>query len=109
MEYAAETEPASEEAPADAPMGSMAASERSGWDENMPTGDAEARVLYLSGEGAEAWLEENGEPLGGGSWRVTLEAVNALPDTLTLTAADELQKPEDNTLVITLAETEETP
>ena len=69
----------------------------------------EAPVLTLSGEGAEEWLKENAEPLGDGRWLVTVEAVNTLPDTLTLTAADEVQKPADGMLIVTSAETEAAP
>lgn len=60
--------------------------------------------LTLTGEGAAQWLEEHAEPLGEGRWRVTVEAVNELPDTLTLVG---LQEPsEDGTLIITLEATE---
>ena len=67
---------------------------------------ADSPVLTLSGEGAEEWLMANGEPLGDGRWRVSVEAVNALPDTLSLVG---LQEPADGALVVTLAETEAAP
>ena len=58
-------------------------------------------TLTLVGEGAAEWLEANAEPLGGGLWRVSVEAVNELPDTLALVAADGPQEPVDGTLIIT--------
>lgn len=60
-----------------------------------------AYTLTLMGEGAAEWLEANAEPLGGGLWRVSVEAVNDLPDTLALVAVDGLQEPADGTLIIT--------
>ena len=47
---------------------------------------------------AAEWLEANAEPLGGGLWRVSVEAVNELPDTLALVG---LQEPVDGMLTIT--------
>ena len=68
-------------------------------------GTAEPDVtLTLSGEGAAAWLAENAEPLGEGRWRVSVEAVNTLPDTLSLTG---LQEPVDGRLIVTLETPEE--
>lgn len=61
-------------------------------------------TLTLMGEGAEKWLAEHAEALGEGRWRVTVEAVNTLPDTLMLVG---LQEPaEDGTLIITFGTTE---
>ena len=76
---------------------------------DLRSGADEAPVLTLSGEGAAEWLKENAEPLGDGRWLVTVEAVNALPDTLELVAADEVQKPVDGMLIVTPAETEAAP
>ena len=70
------------------------------------TAEAAPPVLTLIGDGAAEWLEENAEPLGDGRWLVTVEAVNALPDTLELVAEADLQQPVDGTLVITLGTTE---
>ncbi len=73
-----------------------------------PAGDAKnaaeaASELTLMGEGAAEWLRENAEPLGGGKWRVTVEAANALPDTLRLVG---LQEPVDGALTVTFGTTE---
>lgn len=64
---------------------------------------SEPPVLTLMGEDAAVWLDEHAEPLGDGRWLVTVEAANALPDTLALVG---LQEPIDGTLVITLGTTE---
>ena len=61
-------------------------------------------ALTLSGEGAAVWLAENAEPLGEGRWRVSVEAVRVLPDTLSLTG---LQEPVDGALIVTLETPEE--
>lgn len=71
-------------------------------DEGLP-------VLTLRGDGAAEWLAEHGEALDDGRWLVSVEDVNALPDTLELIAADDVQRPTDGMLVITLAEAEATP
>ena len=71
--------------------------------------DEELPVLTLGGDGAAEWLAEHGEPLGDGRWLVSVEDVNALPDTLELIATDDVQRPTDGTLVITLAEGEAAP
>ena len=63
-------------------------------------------TLTLVGEGAAEWLEANAEPLGGGLWRVSVEAVNELPDTLALVAEDGLQEPVDGMLIITFGTAE---
>ena len=63
-------------------------------------------VLTLIGDGAADWLAEHGEPLGDGRWLVSVEAVNALPDTLELVAETDMQQPADGTLIITLGTTE---
>ena len=69
-------------------------------------GELQAPVLTLIGDGAADWLAEHGEPLGDGRWLVTVDAVNALPDTLALVAVDGLQEPADGTLIIMLGTTE---
>lgn len=71
--------------------------------------DEELPVLTLTGDGAAEWLAEHGEALGDGRWLVSVEDVNALPDTLELIAEDDVQRPTDGVLVITLAEGEATP
>ena len=71
--------------------------------------DEELAVLTLTGDGAAEWLAEHGEALGDGRWLVSVEDVNALPDTLELIAEDDVQRPTDGMLVITLAEGEATP
>lgn len=71
--------------------------------------DEELPVLTLSGDGAAEWLAEHGEALGDGRWLVSVEDVNELPDTLELVAEDDVQRPTDGMLVITLAEAEATP
>ena len=63
--------------------------------------DGALTPLLLTGEGAEEWLEENAEPLEDGLWRVSVEAVNALPETLTLTG---VEQPEDGMLIVALEE-----
>lgn len=69
----------------------------------LDNGDTE-ETLTLMGEGAAQWLAEHAEALGEGRWRVTVEAVNTLPDTLMLVG---LQEPaEDGTLIITFGTTE---
>lgn len=69
----------------------------------LDNGDTE-EPLTLTGEGAAQWLAEHAEALGEGRWRVTVEAVNELPDTLMLVG---LQEPaEDGTLIITFGTTE---
>lgn len=69
----------------------------------------ELPVMTLGGDGASDWLAKHGMPLGDGKWLVSVEDVNALPDTLELVAADDVQRPTDGMLVITLAETEAAP
>lgn len=69
-------------------------------------GEPLSPVLTLMGDGAAEWLAEHGEPLGDGRWLVTVDAVNALPDTLELVAEDGLQEPADGTLIITFGTTE---
>lgn len=66
----------------------------------------EAPALTLLGDGAAEWLAEHAEPLGDGRWRVAVEDVNALPDTLELLAGDGLQEPEDGMLIVTLGTVE---
>ena len=63
--------------------------------------DGALTPLLLTGEGAEEWLEENAEPLEDGLWRVSVEAVNELPETLTLTG---VEQPEDGMLIVALEE-----
>ena len=71
--------------------------------------DEELPVLTLTGDGAAEWLAEHGEALGDGRWLVSVEDVNALPDTLELLAEDEIQRPTDGMLIITLESAEERP
>ena len=71
--------------------------------------DEELPVLTLRGDGAAEWLAEHGEALGDGRWLVSVEDVNALPDTLELLAEDEIQRPTDGMLIITLESAEERP
>ena len=66
-----------------------------------PRADGALTPLLLTGEGAEEWLEENAEPLEDGLWRVSVEAVNELPETLTLTG---VEQPEDGMLIVALEE-----
>ena len=70
---------------------------------------ATSPLLTLYGEGAADWLAEHGEALGDGLWRVSVEDVNALPDTLELVAEDGVQQPVDGMLILTLGTTEATP
>lgn len=67
--------------------------------------DGADATLTLTGEGAADWLAEHGEPLGDGLWRVSVEAVNELPETLVLVG---LQEPQDGMLTITFG-TKENP
>ena len=69
----------------------------------------ELPVLTLGGEGAAEWLAKHGEALGDGCWLVSVEDVNALPDTLELIAEDDVQRPTDGMLIITLGTAEERP
>ena len=71
--------------------------------------DEELPVLTLTGDGAAEWLGAHGEDLGGGRWLVSVEDVNALPDTLELIAADDVQRTTDGMLIITLESAEERP
>ena len=101
-----------EEAPAEFSTDTAAAPEAA-YDEAMdalPEEESrkEAPVMTLMGDGAAEWLAEHAEPLGDGRWRVAVEDVNALPDTLSLVAVDGLQEPEDGMLIVTL-ETAENP
>ena len=102
-----------EEAPAETTTNTAAAPE-SAYDEAMdalPEEESrkEAPVMTLTGDGAAEWLAAHGEDLGGGRWRVSVEDVNALPDTLALLAEDEIQRPTDGMLIITLGTAEEQP
>ena len=63
-------------------------------------------ALTLAGAGAADWLAEYGEPTGDGRWRVSTEALAALPDTLDLTG---IQRPTDGAVLVTPAETEAAP
>ena len=63
-------------------------------------------ALTLAGAGAADWLAEHGEPTGDGRWRVSTEALAALPDTLDLTG---IQRPTDGAVLVTPAETEAAP
>ena len=67
---------------------------------------ADDDALTLAGEGAADWLAAHGEPTEDGRWRVSVEALDALPDTLTLTR---IERPEDGAVLVALAETEATP
>lgn len=102
-----------EEAPAESTTNTAAAPE-SAYDAAMdalPEEESrkEAPVMTLTGDSAADWLAEHGEALGDGRWLVSVEDVNALPDTLELIAVDDVQRPTDGMLVITLAEAEVTP
>ena len=107
---AAMAEIAEEEAPAEFTTNTAAAPEAA-YDAEMDAlreaeQSDEAPTMTLTGDGAADWLEAHGEALGDGRWRVSVEEVNALPDTLELAAADGLQEPLDGTLIITLGTTE---
>ena len=102
-----------EEAPAESTTNTAAAPETA-YDAAMDTlPEEESRkelpVLTLTGDGAAEWLAEHGEALGDGRWLVSVEDVNALPDTLELLAEDEIQRPTDGMLIITLESAEERP
>ena len=101
---------AEEEAPAEF-TANTAAAPKAAYDEAMDAlreaePSDEAPTMTLTGDGAADWLAAHGEALGDGRWRVSVEEVNALPDTLELVAADGLQEPLDGTLIITLGTTE---
>lgn len=103
-----------EEAPAEEYTANTAAAPETAYDAAMDAlpeeeSQKEAPTMTLTGDGAAEWLAAHGEDLGDGRWRVSVEDVNALPDTLELIAADDVQRPTDGMLVITLAEAEATP
>lgn len=125
------TEAATEEATEDAPMASLrsapeapaaagyGAETEMAFDTTADSGavlnqkviadGATSPLLTLTGEGAADWLAEHGEALGDGLWRVSVEDVNALPDTLELVGEDGVQQPVDGMLILTLGTTEATP
>ncbi len=89
---------------ASAPAASMNDGATSGTENSVA--ESTAPVMTLMGNGAADWLAEHGEPLGDGRWRVSVEDVNTLPDTLALVAADGLQEPVDGMLIVTYGTTE---
>lgn len=106
---AAMAEIAEEEAPAEFTTNTAAAPETAY--DALPEAQSRdgAPTMTLTGDGAADWLAEHGEALGDGLWRVSVEDVNALPDTLELVGEDGVQQPVDGMLILTLGTTEATP
>ena len=93
---AATDEPASITNGGEAPMAPLSRPEA--WGEDYP-------VLMLSGEGAAAWLAENGWQGESGAWYADAAALRALPETLTALYS-ELSEDYDGAVLVELWEAE---